>query len=81
MVLRSDSYKGPWSGPSGVQSPVILTAIQAFLSYTRWTRWKWHRAVPSGAKRTALYRVGGADSNHQVAPPSVEDNTPPLFWP
>src|SRR4029077_20425787 len=38
-------------------------------------------SVPLGAKRTLLYRVGGSDSSRQVAPPFVDENTPPSFAP
>src|SRR5947207_2374105 len=80
MVLRSDSYKGPWSGPSGVQLPLSSRRYNPSWATVEGPA-EMAYSVPLGAKRTALYRVGGADSSFQLAPPSVEDNTPPSFAP
>ena len=67
IVTRSDSNKGPWLGPRGVQAPVVLTTIQAFLGNGRRTagngiersvRRKAHGAVP--CRRRRLQLPGGA---------------------
>src|SRR5207249_10336945 len=80
IVSRSDSYNGPWSGPSGVQLPLFSRRYNPSWATVDGPL-EMAYSVPSGAKRTALYRVGGADSNNQVVPPSVEDNTPPSLAP
>src|SRR5258708_19272909 len=80
MVLRSDSYNGPWSGPSGVQLPLFSRRYNPSWA-TDDGPLEMAYSVPLGAKCTLLYRVGGADSNNHLVPPSVEENTPPSFPP
>src|SRR6266550_113798 len=80
IVSRSDSYKGPWSGPSGVQLPLFSRRYNPSWA-TDDGPLEMAYSVPSGAKCTLLYRVGGADSNNHVVPAFVEENTPPSFAP
>src|ERR1051325_7447511 len=80
IVSRSDSYKGPWSGPSGVHVPFFSRRYNPSSAMLDGPAEMLY-SVPSGAKRTALYRVGGVDSSCQVTPASREVNTPPLFRP
>src|ERR1041384_2936738 len=80
IASRSDSYKGPWSGPSGVQFPLFSRRYNPSWATVEGPL-EMPYSVPSGAKRTALYLVGGTDSSSQVVPPSRELNTPPLFRP
>src|SRR5437867_6662316 len=80
IVSRSDSYNGPWSGPSGVQLPLFSRRYSPSWATVDGPL-EMAYSVPLGAKCTLLYRVGGADSNNHVVPPSVEENTPPSFAP
>src|SRR3982750_4107905 len=77
---RSDSNKGPWFGPSEVQLPLFSRRYNPS-GATLDGPLEMAYSLPSGAKCTALYRVGGADSSSHITPPSRELNTPPLFWP
>src|SRR5205823_7492192 len=63
IVSRSDSYNGPWSGPSGVQLPLFSRRYNPSWA-TDDGPLEMAYSVPSGAKCTLLYRVGGADSNN-----------------
>src|SRR6476646_1801244 len=71
-ALRSDSNKGPWLGPSGVQVPLFSRRYNPS-GATVDGPVEMAYSLPSGANRTALYRVGGADSRSHVTPASREN--------